>query len=351
MRGSRRGGGRVARAAACLAVLAACAAEAAGQGRSVSIAGPAGNPLREATPRFVVTTSGFTAADAPVALRLQVALSADFAAPFYADTTVTGTSATIVIPRLLPPGITVWWRVIARTATGVLVASDADGPRRTPPWLTLLSPNNLNGATLNTPRPFFQWTSPALIAPVARWRYFIVITRSADAAPVLTGTLADTVFQPPSDLESNTSFRWAVTAVAGTGDSVRVISASSFVITSANAPIATVLFQPFPNPFPNERLPATCIWFDLRRQSDIRLDVLDLRGNRVATILPGRGLGGTLPPGRYGRAVLGSDSGCDDRLTWNGMDDRGRLVPPGVYLVRFSGDGVSETRKVLFRGR
>ena len=87
------------------------------------------------------------------------------------------------------------------------------------------------------------------------------------------------------------------------------------------------------------------------RQSDIRLEVLDLRGNRVATILPGRGLGGTLPPGRYGRALLGSDSGCDDRLTWNGTDDRGRTVPPGVYLVRFTGDGVSETRKVLFRGR
>ena len=32
-------------------------------------------------------------------------------------------------------------------------------------------------------------------------------------------------------------------------------------------------------------------------------------------------------------------------------DDRGRTVPPGVYLVRFTGDGVSETRKVLFRGR
>ena len=341
----------LARAAGVLGLLAAAAGALAGQGRSVAIVGPTGNPLREATPRFVISTSGFTAADAPVRLRVQVALSADFAAPFFADTTVTGTSATVVIPRLLPPGVPIWWRVIAQTAAGTLVASNADGPRRTSPWLTLLSPNNLNGSTLNTPRPFFQWSSPAILPPVTSWRYLVVISRSVDGAPVLTATLADTVFQPLEDLESNTSFRWAVTAVAGTGDSVRVINASSFVITSANTPIATVLFQPFPNPFPNDRLAATCVWFDLRRQSDIRLEVLDLRGNRVATILPGRGLGGTLPPGRYGRAVLGSDSGCDDRLTWNGTDDRGRTVPPGVYLVRFTGDGVSETRKVLFRGR
>lgn len=346
-----RGAGRVARAAACVVLLAAAASAAAGQGRSVAIVGPAGNPLREATPRFVVSTSGFTAADAPVRLRVQVALSVDFAAPFFADTTVTGTSATIVIPRLLPPGVSIWWRTIAQTAAGTLVASNADGPRRTAPWLTLLSPNNLNGSTVNAPRPFFQWTSPAVLPPVTPWRYLIIISRSSDGFPVFTGTLSDTLFRPVEDLESNTSYRWAVSAVAGTGDSVRVISASSFVITSASAPIATVLFQPFPNPFPNDRLSATCIWFDLRRQSDVRLEVLDLRGNRVATILPGRGLGTTLPPGRYGRAALGSDSGCDDRLTWNGMDDRGRPVPPGVYLIRFTGDGVSETRKVLFRGR
>ena len=76
-----------------LSTAVAAAGALAGQGRSVAIVGPTGNPLREATPRFVISTSGFTAADAPVRLRVQVALSADFAAPFFADTTVTGTSA------------------------------------------------------------------------------------------------------------------------------------------------------------------------------------------------------------------------------------------------------------------
>lgn len=321
------------------------------QTRSVVVANPGGNPLREATPRFTITTGGFPANELPLKLRLQLALSSDFVAPLFADSTVTGSSVAIVVPRLLPPQSNVWWRVIVTNAQGTLLTSNATGPVRTSPWLTLLSPNNLNGSTVDTPRPTFSWSSPALHAPAAPWRYLIIVSRSADGVPVLTGTLTDTVYRPFDNLESNTSYRWAVSAVAGTGDSVRVISASSFVIASSNAPIATVLYQNFPNPFPNSRLNATCIWFDLRRQSDISLEILDLRGNHVAKILPGRGLGGTLPPGRYGRVFINSDNGCDDRLSWDGTDDSGRFVRPGVYLIKFTGDGVTEIRKALFRGR
>ena len=326
-------------------------ATASAQSGDITVTGPAGALLREGTPRFTIAATGFTQADLPLQLRLQVALSPDFAAPLWADTTVVGSSATIVVPRLLPPLVNVWWRVIARTAQGQPVISNADGPRRSPPWLTLISPNNLNGSTVDSPRPEFLWTSAALLSPVAPWRYTIVISRSSDGLAVLTRTLSETVYRPFVDLEYNTSYRWAVSAVAGTGDTVRVMSASSFVITSPNAPIATVMFQSFPTPFPTERLNATCIWFDLRKQSDVRLEVLDLRGNRVARILPGRGLGGTLPPGRYGRATIGSDAGCDERLSWDGTDDRGRVVRPGVYLIRFTGDGYTNIKKVLFRGR
>jgi hypothetical protein len=122
------------------------------------------------------------------------------------------------------------------------------------------------------------------------------------------------------------------------------------VITSANAPIATVLFQPFPNPFPNDRLTATCIWFDLKAQATVRLDILDLRGNQVSRIFPGRGFE-TFPPGRYGRDVFGGDTGCDQRFRWEGTDDAGRTVRPGVYLVRLRAGGVETTKRVLFRGR
>lgn len=336
-----------------VAGLCAAAAVAGAQTPTVTVTGPAGDPLRDGTPQFTITTSGFTPAQLPLELRLQVAFSQDFAAPFFADTTVSGTSATIVVPRLLLPLSTVWWRAIARTAQGTLVVSNAQGPRRTSPWVSLVAPNNLNGTTVTTTRPAFQWTAVRIHPPVQPWRYTIVVTRASDGFVALTGTLThpDSVFVPFADLEANTPYRWSLSAVAGTGDSIRVVNTSSFVIASPNAPIATVMFQPFPTPFPTERLNTTCIWFDLRRQSEVTLEVLDLRGNHVAHLVPRRGGANTFAPGRYGRVAPGSDTGCDDRFIWDGTDDSGRLVRPGVYLIRFTGDGSSTIKRVLFRGR
>lgn len=334
-------------AAACLGLPGAAAA----QGRGVTISGPAGNPLRVATPRFDVTTTGFVAADLPVTIEVQVALTPDFAAPLWADTTVTGSSATIVIPRLLPPSVDIYWRAIARTAQGTPVISNAFGPRRTLPWVQLIFPNGLNGTTVNTPRPIFQWTAQALLPPVANWKYTIFIYRTAGQVPVFTGTLSDTLYSPPADLEFNTSYSWTLSAVAGTGDSIHVASSSTFVIVSPNAPLTTLLYAPFPNPFPNDRLGSTCIWFDLQTTSNVTLDVLDLRGTRVRRLLPRADLGANLGAGRFGRATFGSDSGCDSRFTWDGTDDAGRNVPPGVYLIRLTANGRQFIQKTLFKGR
>jgi hypothetical protein len=329
-------------------LILASAISAAAQ--SVVTTGPAGNPTRDGTPRFSIRTDGFLPQQQPISLRLQISLDAGFTGPFWADTTVVGTSATVVIPRLLPEGTQIWWRTIARTTQGTLFTENAIGPVRTSRWLTLVSPNNQNGSIVSGARPTFLWSAVAIYPPVAPWRFDIVISRSSDGLPVLTGTDSDTSYVPIIDLEFNTPYRWSINALAGSGESVRVISSSSFVILSPNSPIATVLFQPFPNPFPNDRLSATCIWFDLKEQANVRLDVLDLRMNQVARIFPGRGFD-TFPPGRYGRDVFGGDAGCDSRFVWDGTDDAGRVVRPGVYLVRFRA-GKSETiKKVLFKGR
>jgi hypothetical protein len=344
-------------ALAAAIVLAAPHAGAQTSGSAV-VTGPAGNPINDGTPAFIVTTAGFLPTELPLQIELQVATAADFSALF-ADTTVSGTGASIVIPRLLPQKITIWWRVKIRTAQGANLITDAVGPRQTSNWLTLVSPNGLNGSTVDTIFPTFLWKAVATYAPVSRWLYHLVISRTSDAFPLVTATLGDTTSSPTSymlftpflPLESNTSYRWSVTASLSTGDSIRVNSFSTFVILSTNAPLATVLYQNFPDPFPNARITTTCIWFDLKNQSNVHIDILDLRGNHVAVVTPGRGLGPIFPPGRYGRAAVGSDSGCDDRLTWDGRDDSGRTVPPGVYLVRFVGDGITSTKKLLFKGK
>jgi hypothetical protein len=317
---------------------------------SAVVTGPSGNPIRDGTPAFTITTSGFLPTELPLRIELQVGTAADFSTLF-ADTTVSGTSASIVIPRLLPQKINIWWRAKIRTAQGANVITDAIGPRQTSPWLTLISPNGLNGTTVDTIVPLFRWTAVATHPPVSPWNFQFIVQRTSDGfRPITANGLTDTTYTG-FPLETNTSYFWAVTATLSTGDSTRVVSFSTFVILSANAPIATVLYQNFPDPFPNTRIATTCIWFDLKNQSSVHIDILDLRGNHVATVTPGRGLGPIFSPGRYGRAAVGSDTGCDDRLTWDGRDDSGRTVPPGVYLVRFVGDGVTSTKKLLFKGK
>ncbi|MBX9927829.1 MAG: hypothetical protein K2X99_02860 [Gemmatimonadaceae bacterium] len=314
--------------------------------RTVVVAGPGAEPVNQANPTFVVTVNGAVAADLPMTVRMQVAATSDFSA-LLADTSVSGTTATITLQRLLPSGTTLYWRAIARGARGDSTLSAITGPRTLLPWVTLLAPNNPNGTTVESRVPTFVWRSPRINAPLRAWEFEVRIIRSVDAFPVLTATLGDTVFTPPIELEANTSYRWTLTARSrSTLDSVRVASAASFVVLPPDAPRATILYQNFPNPFPTATNPSTCIWFDLRTDAQVRLDVRDLRGNLVRQLIPRVGLAGNLSAGRYGRPPAGA-GGCDPSFLWDARGDDGRDVPAGVYLIHFRAAGYESIRRAV----
>jgi hypothetical protein len=323
--------------------------------RSVTVTGPIDNPLRDGIPAFSIVASGFVPGDFPLRFTLQVATNTSFASGIVTDTTVsavTTASATIAPRRLFPEKSNVYWRGVVTTSSGLQVNSAITGPRSTAPWLTLVAPNNPNGSTVNSPRPSFTWSSARIPTSAGRWQYEIRII-GAHGETVLVGRLDDTTYVPPRDLEGNTSYRWTLAAWTAAGDTARVQSAATFVVLDPSQPPATILFQNFPNPFPNARVGATCVWFDLHNASAAELQVMDVRGNRVRTLIPSAAFpaGGTLAAGRYGRASEGSNSGCDPHLSWDGTDDRGRTVAPGVYLIRLRADGVESFRKALFKGR
>ena len=73
-----------------------------------------------------------------------------------------------------------------------------------------------------------------------------------------------------------------------------------------------------PNPF---RL-STSVRFELSQPAAVRLEIFDVRGARVATLMEGDVLG------------AGGHS-----TTWDGRDRAGRLAPPGLYLVRLETGG------------
>ena len=89
--------------------------------------------------------------------------------------------------------------------------------------------------------------------------------------------------------------------------------------------IADDLGTPQPNPFN----PTTTISFALDYTSEVRLDVLNITGQRVTTLANRQ-----LEAGPH-------------LFTWDGKDRNGRPVTSGIYFYRVQIDGFSQTKKMV----
>ena len=91
-------------------------------------------------------------------------------------------------------------------------------------------------------------------------------------------------------------------------------------------PNTVELAQNYPNPFN----PSTQISFTLSASAGVRLDVFNLQGRLVRTLLDGPAGAGTTT------------------VTWDARSDNGNQVGSGVYFYRLRADGVnSQTRKMI----
>jgi len=81
----------------------------------------------------------------------------------------------------------------------------------------------------------------------------------------------------------------------------------------------------YPNPFN----PRTTVAYRLDRASEVRLAIHDLRGRIVRNLVAQ-----TLAAGRH-------------TTVWDGMDDTGRTVPSGIYLVRLTAPGGADQAKIV----
>jgi len=94
---------------------------------------------------------------------------------------------------------------------------------------------------------------------------------------------------------------------------------------SSPIPLQTTLEPNYPNPFN----PETRISFTLASETPARLDIYNLKGQRVRTLADG-----TLRQGRH-------------TVVWNGRDDQNRAVASGVYFYRLSMPQQSMTQKMM----
>jgi hypothetical protein len=123
---------------------------------------------------------------------------------------------------------------------------------------------------------------------------------------------------------------------AGRGAPVVMAQASTPVSVTATdvaeadaAPVLTYAFHPgFPNPFHT----STSISYSLPRREHVRIQVYDVNGRLV-------------------RSLVDEERGAKAHVaTWDGRDSQGREVSSGVYFVRFeAGDKVFTRRSVVLR--
>ena len=86
------------------------------------------------------------------------------------------------------------------------------------------------------------------------------------------------------------------------------------------------LQQNYPNPFN----PSTTISFGLPENINVRLDILDISGRKIRTLIDASKEAGTY------------------QVVWNGQDDYGKSVASGVYVYRIQAGDFVQSKKLLF---
>ncbi len=116
-----------------------------------------------------------------------------------------------------------------------------------------------------------------------------------------------------------TGWIWAaseVFSVLGLGD-----------VDSQTPPASDLALAPnYPNPFN----PRTTVAYTLPSATSVTIEILDVRGRHVKTLVPGT----IEAAGRH-------------EIPWDGTDDHGLQVPSGVYFCRLATPGFSQTRRMV----
>jgi hypothetical protein len=122
------------------------------------------------------------------------------------------------------------------------------------------------------------------------------------------------------DIEPSTDYGYRVAAVYHDGTGI-----SSRTVTVTTDPGELALSQNHPNPFN----PSTTISFTLPSRMRVTLEVFDVAGRRVASLVS---------------EVRG---GGHHEVTWNGRNDDGNAMHSGVYFARLEAGGRVLTKKMI----
>jgi choline dehydrogenase-like flavoprotein len=164
--------------------------------------------------------------------------------------------------------------------------------------------------------------------PESDFKHFHIYRyRASEPAPEEMSPVHATTGTSWSDpVEDGWEYCYALTAVDLAGNE----SGASEAVTVTGddipaVPDAYALYQNAPNPFN----PVTTIFYDLPERSHVRLDIFNVKGELI-------------------RTLLDSDMPAGSRsVTWKGTDNSGRAVVSGIYFYRFRAADFTRSRKMI----
>lgn len=89
------------------------------------------------------------------------------------------------------------------------------------------------------------------------------------------------------------------------------------------------LFTNYPNPFKKEMAGYTVFQYELANETDIRIEVFNILGQKVATIAEGQ-----------------KPAGPKQRVVWDGTNNFGNSLPSGIYIIYANFGGKEFTKKM-----
>ncbi|MFH1685995.1 MAG: FlgD immunoglobulin-like domain containing protein [bacterium] len=116
------------------------------------------------------------------------------------------------------------------------------------------------------------------------------------------------------------------TAARGAGSNISVtVTVTSLITGNPSLPERFSLAQNFPNPFNS----TTSIEYDLPISSDVTIDLYNMLGQKVRTLVDGYKAAGYYT------------------VEWDGKTSSGRAVATGVYLYRIQAGSFVKTKKMI----
>jgi hypothetical protein len=172
---------------------------------------------------------------------------------------------------------------------------------RTPAAVTTISYNKPTIFTLSATDPngdplVYKWVvNNQVVKSGTDTSYSTTFTDPHNTAKIVTGVVTD-----PDGLADSTMWFFTITD-----------------IQTDKSPVPTeyALGQNYPNPFN----PTTNIQFDLPKTSSVAMEVFNVSGARIRSLLRGESI-----------------SAGSHTIMWDGRDDSGRIVPSGVYMYRIT---------------